>query len=416
MKGEYNLERILKLVATFILISSFLVVPASAHAGRTDSNGGHWDRETGVYHYHHGYPAHPHYDMDGDGVIDCPYDFDDQTGQNSGNPSNNSGSGSSSKKQYASEYEEGYDAGSQYGYQKGYEEGHTEGYEEGAADKEAEAKAEIADMQSEIDDLVAEAEKQAFANAFWTFALLGIPLVVVAALSLVSGSHSREIADYKAKLQEMKHEIQSERNKAAILRANPNATLPDGIPEGVSLKFKCIPIKGRVSKTYPYGDYTVFLSASGKKFHRRYNCSNATKVAHFFQLGDGFEPCQRCVNEVVYGEALPEWWFQILKDISPEDIPKMRKPKEPSPKRETSEEHKEEPPKKYGPVSEPEEYKVDSSFIKTIAYRDEQLFVTMQNGTYCYYDVPESVFREFLAAQSKGKFFHERINGKYPYY
>ena len=51
----------------------------SAHSGRTDSNGGHYDNSTGSYHYHHGYPAHTHYDKDGDGDIDCPYYYKSNT-------------------------------------------------------------------------------------------------------------------------------------------------------------------------------------------------------------------------------------------------------------------------------------------------------------------------------------------------
>ena len=66
-----------------ILIS----LTAYAHPGRTDANGGHYDRSTGEYHYHHGYPAHQHYDMNGDGVVDCPYNFYDQTGRKSGGSS-----------------------------------------------------------------------------------------------------------------------------------------------------------------------------------------------------------------------------------------------------------------------------------------------------------------------------------------
>lgn len=49
------------------------------HKGRTDSNGGHYDRSSGEYHYHHGYSAHDHYDMNGDGIVDCPYNFKDNT-------------------------------------------------------------------------------------------------------------------------------------------------------------------------------------------------------------------------------------------------------------------------------------------------------------------------------------------------
>lgn len=41
-----------------------------AHSGRTDANGGHYNRSTGEYHYHHGYPAHQH----PNGV--CPYNYD----------------------------------------------------------------------------------------------------------------------------------------------------------------------------------------------------------------------------------------------------------------------------------------------------------------------------------------------------
>ena len=61
------------------LLSLTLIV--EAHSGRTDSNGGHYDRSDGSYHYHHGYSAHQHKN----GV--CPYEFDDKTdyGTNSGN-------------------------------------------------------------------------------------------------------------------------------------------------------------------------------------------------------------------------------------------------------------------------------------------------------------------------------------------
>lgn len=67
-------RRILALWITALLC----LVSVSAHPGRTDKNGGHYNHSTGEYHYHHGYPAHQHID----GV--CPYDYDDRTGWNSG--------------------------------------------------------------------------------------------------------------------------------------------------------------------------------------------------------------------------------------------------------------------------------------------------------------------------------------------
>lgn len=69
------------ILLVFMHISAFIVV---AHPGRTDTNSGHTDHGTGEYHYHHGYPAHDHYDMDDDGVLDCPYNFDDKTNHESG--------------------------------------------------------------------------------------------------------------------------------------------------------------------------------------------------------------------------------------------------------------------------------------------------------------------------------------------
>lgn len=79
------MKKLLSAISVFVLlvlVFTSMTLSVEAHPGRTDSNGGHTDHSTGEYHYHHGYSAHDHYDMDGDGVIDCPYDFDDQTDHN----------------------------------------------------------------------------------------------------------------------------------------------------------------------------------------------------------------------------------------------------------------------------------------------------------------------------------------------
>lgn len=76
-------KKLSKIFFFFLIITLSFSLSASAHSGRTDGNGGHYNRSTGEYHYHHGYPAHDHYDMDGNGTIDCPYDFKDQTNKDS---------------------------------------------------------------------------------------------------------------------------------------------------------------------------------------------------------------------------------------------------------------------------------------------------------------------------------------------
>ena len=47
----------LKLLSLVILFISSLLF---GHSGRTDSNGGHYNRTTGLYHFHHGYGEHQH--------------------------------------------------------------------------------------------------------------------------------------------------------------------------------------------------------------------------------------------------------------------------------------------------------------------------------------------------------------------
>lgn len=56
-------QRIIAIAAILLLCISVVF----AHPGDTDANGGHYDRQNGGYHYHHGYPAHDHKDGK------CPY-------------------------------------------------------------------------------------------------------------------------------------------------------------------------------------------------------------------------------------------------------------------------------------------------------------------------------------------------------
>ena len=73
---------LISLLSVVILAMAFLIaLPTSAHSGRTDGSGGHYNRSMGEYHYHHGYPPHQH--IGGT----CVYDFDDQTDHHGGSSS-----------------------------------------------------------------------------------------------------------------------------------------------------------------------------------------------------------------------------------------------------------------------------------------------------------------------------------------
>lgn len=60
----------------------------------------------------------------------------------------------------------------------------------------------------------------------------------------------------------------------------------------------------------------------------------------------------------------------------------------------------------------------DSSSIGGYAYNPSKLILTVEykhGGTYEYYDVPESVFHELEAAQSKGQYVVWNVRDKFRY-
>lgn len=63
------MKKFTSVIFTFIIFYLSLNI-AFAHSGRTDYSGGHYDRSTGEYHYHHGYSAHQHPNGQ------CPYNKD----------------------------------------------------------------------------------------------------------------------------------------------------------------------------------------------------------------------------------------------------------------------------------------------------------------------------------------------------
>ncbi len=141
---------------TYLLILfSLNAIISYAHPGKTDSSGGHYDRSTGEYHYHHGYPEHQH----PNGI--CPYkdsvdssttlsetvlssDYEVSTQPESLLPSLNKQEDNSQGYQLLSDridnddpafwegYLAGYDEGQSVGHNTGYKTGYDEGYEAGS--------------------------------------------------------------------------------------------------------------------------------------------------------------------------------------------------------------------------------------------------------------------------------------------
>ena len=58
---------------------------------------------------------------------------------------------------------------------------------------------------------------------------------------------------------------------------------------------------------------------------------------------------------------------------------------------------------------------VESSVIRAVGHT-RVLEVEFESGrVYQYYDVPENIYNEILASDSKGRYFNQHIRGKFPY-
>lgn len=73
---------------------------------------------------------------------------------------------------------------------------------------------------------------------------------------------------------------------------------------------------------------------------------------------------------------------------------------------------------KFDPLDIPTK-EVESTAISRIGYDPEEKVLLIQfkeSGVYyCYYEVPKSVYLDFIAAESIGRYFNQEIKGQYDY-
>lgn len=297
-------------LSCFLLLPIF-VLTASAHAGRTDSNGGHYDRSTGEYHYHHGYPAHDHYDMDGDGSVDCPYGFQDVSVTSSdSSKSANADAGQKYYDGYRKGYDEGYEEGYEYGQKIGNDEGYSSGYEEG--------------FQSGADEKVPS----------W---MLFLSLVILGILFLVNRSLRSNIKEFRQHQEKATKDLNEKDN--IIQRLTEDAKAANRSAEEAQKKMRAVqtktdamikaynfplidvpgdvifsddgyPILGEATEQRPYGEYTAFIYTHGKVFHMVPNCGNAqnAQTVHLFDVLESRHPCGKCCYRVGIPTKVPKWY------------------------------------------------------------------------------------------------------------
>lgn len=59
--------------------------------------------------------------------------------------------------------------------------------------------------------------------------------------------------------------------------------------------------------------------------------------------------------------------------------------------------------------------KVVSSNVVAVGYKENDLYVDYKSGSYVYKNVPKKVYDGLVSAESKGKYMHANVKGKYEY-
>lgn len=290
----------LVLLAAVVML---LPLTALAHPGKTDGSGGHTDLSSGEYHYHHGYSAHQHYDMDGDGVVECPYDFKDDTDHR-----NYSGNSGNSKTIYSA--------------------------------SPIASTEEMKPMPSWI---------------YWCFGilsaiLLGMGLKIRAQkedMEIMQSAHASEIkrlkeqheqqlhakkaidadiSNAKADLEKVRMEVNRAENDLRELirkttleekkksQAAADRALYRCAPVDVTFAKDGKPVYWKPDKNKPYGDYTVYVKRDSAVYHTDRLCASfLSREAHIFDYIEKRRPCQKCAQNAYDFTKAPEWYSSCSK-------------------------------------------------------------------------------------------------------
>ena len=342
-----------------------------AHPGRTDSNGGHYNRSTGEYHYHHGYPEHQH----PNGV--CPYDFDDKTGDSSGTSSYRSNTSSSYRSNTSR---------TTTNRTVSPKPSTDTSLLENLENENASLRKDLENLQKNYSNLTDE-------NFRLMLGIVGITLISIF-LAFKMKRHisalekeNKELTSKVAQLQEssllddikkleqdkkylesqnqsldmrvirleermesqnnylrghiskQKKKLSTQTTQYNILTKNlylsPDKRLltqeeclkEAGVPKGVTFDKDLLP-HYFVNPTVERNFY-VYISKGGTHYHRTPMCSGAWMRVHLFSVCNKYTPCERCVPYKARNYRIPAWYYKYISlmkehiftsDKPPEDI------------------------------------------------------------------------------------------------
>ena len=271
-KNMIKYKKYIKLICIFALCMLLFALVVTAHSGKTDASGGHYNSSTGEYHYHHGYSAHDHYDMDGDGIKDCPYDFDDKT--------NRSGSEWTSESTVSP---------------LSWVCWLTVGmvlvacvilFCIRAKNKErAEYEREILSLKEKLRD-----SENSIKNIEQIFA----------------AQYAKEIDNLRTQNTSLYKQLKE--SDSEVVRLHQQIQNMEKAPNGITFAEDGMPIFWKKSDDKPYGDYTVFYSSKSRIYHVDRFCAYSARRTHIFKvIGIGF-PCKKCAEGFFDFTSVPSWF------------------------------------------------------------------------------------------------------------
>ncbi|MEE1046971.1 MAG: YHYH domain-containing protein [Clostridia bacterium] len=272
------MKRFIKIICIVVLCILLSAIIVSAHSGRTDSNGGHYNRSTGEYHYHHGYSAHEHYDMDGDGIKDCPYTYDTydkKTNYNNSEVVNNKTNNETSLSWVY--WLIGIMAVVVC----------VMFFVIRAKNKEIEEhKIEIANSAKKLRNLEESMKNQE---------------------QIYIATHKKEINNLTVQITSLEKQL-NERN-SELIQIQRKVQNMEKAPNGMAFAEDGMPIFWKKNADRPYGDYTVFYSSKSKIYHiDRYCAAVSSTKQHIFNVIGTGTPCKKCAEGFFDFTSVPEWF------------------------------------------------------------------------------------------------------------
>lgn len=88
------------------------------------------------------------------------------------------------------------------------------------------------------------------------------------------------------------------------------------IPDNVYFNTDYMPVEGEISKNKPYGNFTAYITSSGKKYHMESSCVGFSEIVHLYDVIESKAPCSKCAWKKISLTEAPDWYKKTKKIAS----------------------------------------------------------------------------------------------------